>query len=69
MASAYFKKPRVNISAMSRSRCATTVGRVALPIQHWADCAGKTLGVLTYLEGKPKNRGFLLVEPTSNTNQ
>ena len=31
MASAYFKKPRVNISAMSLSRCATTVGHFELP--------------------------------------
>ena len=60
MASAYFKKPRVNISAMSLSRCATTVGHFELPYPSNTGLIvqARLWGYLPTWKGKQKS-GFL----------
>ena len=60
MASAYFKKPRVNISAMSLSRCATMVGHFELPYPSNTGLVVQARLWGTYLPGREtKKSGFL----------
>ena len=80
MASAYFKKPRVNMCQHESCKYITfkvcnwsRTRQVALPIQgleykivQLAEGA-RLWGY--YPKGTPKDRGLLLVEPTSNTDQ